>query len=175
MKKVFAFAIIFLSLIYFKSYCQILKNPVGPVFYAYATKNIDYPIGAIRGSVYGRIYATFEINPNGKVKNVNVVYPLIGKIISQKLGFETEIISGLSKIPNLRNANAGKYILPIAFVYRNIFYGDEIYPTNKISEDYLSKDYQLLEEIQVTARSDQYRSLRPFSGIPPMSRQIVEY
>jgi hypothetical protein len=175
MKKVIIFSLLLIGLIGNNTNAQIPRDIVGPVFYAYASKNIDYPVGAIRGSIYGRIYAAFDINSNGKIKNINVIYPLIGKTISKKLGFEAEIVSGLSKIPHLSNVIAGKYILPIAFVYRNMFYGDEIYPTNKISEDYLSKDYQLLEEIKVTARSDQYRSLRSFSGIPPMSRQIVEY
>ncbi|WP_435352632.1 hypothetical protein [Emticicia sp. SJ17W-69] len=175
MKKMLILTALFIGLGFSNVYCQMLKDPIGPVFYAYASKNIDYPIGAIRGSVYGRIYAAFEINPNGEIKNVNVVYPLVGKKISQKLGFEAEIVSGLSKIPNLTHVNAGKYILPIAFVYKNIYYGEENYPTNNVSEGFFSKDYQLLEEIKVTARSDQYRSLRPFSGIPPMSRQIVEY
>jgi hypothetical protein len=175
MKKVFAFAILFLCLIYTKSYSQTIKDPVGSIFYAYAAQKIEYPVGAIRGSIYGRIYASFELDSKGKVKNAQVIYPLINKNVSRDLGFETEIISGLSKIPSIQNANAGKYILPIAFVYKNMFYGDINYPTNRISEDYFSKDFQFLQEIQITARSDQFRSLRPYSNIPPMSRQIVEY
>ncbi len=91
------------------------------------------------------------------------------------MGFENEIVSGLSKIPKLNHVEAGKYILPIAFVYKNMYYGDVNYPTNRISEDYFSKDFKFLQEIQITARSDQYRSLRPYSNVPPMSRQIIEY
>lgn len=175
MKKTLILIALFIGLGYTKAYCQINKDPIGPVFYAYASQKIDYPVGAIRSSIYGRIYAAFEINESGEIKNINVVYPIISKKISQKLGFEAEIVSGLSKIPHLRNVPVGKYILPIAFVYKNMYYGDEIYPTNNVSEDYFSKEYQLLEEIKVTARSDQFRSLRPYSNIPPMSRQIVEY
>jgi hypothetical protein len=104
-----------------------------------------------------------------------VIYPLINKKVSHLLGFEAEIVSGLSKTPQLGNVSEGKYILPIAFVYKNIYYGEENYPTNRITEDYFSKEYQFLKEIQITARSDQYRMLRPYSSIPPMSRQIVEY
>lgn len=174
MKKSFAFAL-FLSLLYIKSYSQIIKDVIDPIFYKAAQKNIAYPIGAIRGSVYGRLYASFEVDNKGAVKNVNLIYPLVSKKISHLLGFEAEIVGGLSKTPHLNNVSEGKYILPIAFVYKNIYYGDENYPTNRISEEYFSKDFQFLQEIQITARSDQYRMLRPFSGIPPASRQIVEY
>ncbi|GAB2635027.1 hypothetical protein GCM10027035_30380 [Emticicia sediminis] len=175
MKKTFAFALLLLSLLYSKSYSQVIKDPIGPVFYAYASQNIGYPVGAIRGSIYGRVYASFEVNSTGKIKNVNVIYPLVSQKVSKSLGFENEIVSGLSKIPKLNHVEAGKYILPIAFVYKNMYYGDVNYPTNRISEDYFSKDFKFLQEIQITARSDQYRSLRPYSNVPPMSRQIVEY
>lgn len=176
MKKTFAFALLLLSLLYSsKSYSQVIKETIDPIFYKAAQKNIGYPIGAIRGSVYGRLYASFEVDNKGTVKNVNLIYPLVSKKISHLLGFEAEIVGGLSKTPHLNNVSEGKYILPIAFVYKNIYYGDENYPTNRISEDYFSKDFQFLKEIQITARSDQYRMLRPFSGIPPVSKQIVEY
>lgn len=157
------------------SYGQTIKETIDPLFYLAALKNISYPIGAIRGSVYGRIYASFEVDEKGKVKDVSLIYPLVGKKIANLLGFEAEIIGGLSKTPRLDNTSAGKYILPIAFIYKNIYYGEVNVPTNRISEEYTKKDYQFLKEIQITARSDQYRSLRPFSNIPPMSRQIVEY
>ncbi|GGD77718.1 hypothetical protein GCM10011514_47050 [Emticicia aquatilis] len=175
MKKSFAFASLFLSLLCIESYAQAIRETIDPIFYKAAQKNIGYPIGAIRGSVYGRLYASFEVDNKGAVKNVNLIYPLVSKKISHLLGFEAEIVGGLSKTPHLNNVSEGKYILPIAFVYKNIYYGDENYPTNRISEDYFSKDFQFLKEIQITARSDQYRMLRPFSGIPPASRQIVEY
>lgn len=175
MNKLFAFAFMFLSLLDVESYAQAIRETIDPIFYKAAQKNIGYPIGAIRGSVYGRLYASFEVDNKGEVKNVNLIYPLVSKKISHLLGFEAEIVGGLSKTPHLNNVSEGKYILPIAFVYKNIYYGDENYPTNRISEDYFSKDFQFLKEIQITARSDQYRMLRPFSGIPPASRQIVEY
>lgn len=175
MNKLFAFAFMFLSLLDVESYAQAIRETIDPIFYKAAQKNIGYPIGAIRGSVYGRLYASFEVDNKGEVKNVNLIYPLVSKKISHLLGFEAEIVGGLSKTPHLNNVSEGKYILPIAFVYKNIYYGDENYPTNRISEDYFSKEFQFLKEIQITARSDQYRMLRPFSGIPPMSRQIVEY
>ena len=175
MKKSFVFAFIFLSFLGVESYAQAIKETIDPIFYKAAQKNIGYPIGAIRGSVYGRLYASFEVDNKGAIKNVNLIYPLVSKKISHLLGFEAEIVGGLSKTPHLNNVSEGKYILPIAFVYKNIYYGDENYPTNRISEDYFSKDFQFLKEIQITARSDQYRMLRPFSGIPPASRQIVEY
>lgn len=175
MKKSFVFASAFLGLLYVESFAQAVKGSIDPIFYKAAQKNIGYPIGAIRGSVYGRLYASFEVDNKGAVKNVNLIYPLVSKKISHLLGFEAEIVGGLSKTPHLNNVSEGKYILPIAFVYKNVYYGDENYPTNRISEDYFSKDFQFLQEIQITARSDQYRMLRPFSGIPPASRQIVEY
>lgn len=175
MNKLFAFTFMFLSLLDVESYAQAIRETIDPIFYKAAQKNIGYPIGAIRGSIYGRLYASFEVDNKGAIKNVNLIYPLVSKKISHLLGFEAEIVGGLSKTPHLNNVSEGKYILPIAFVYKNIYYGDENYPTNRISEDYFSKDFQFLKEIQITARSDQYRMLRPFSGIPPASRQIVEY
>lgn len=175
MNKLFEFTFMFLSLLDVESYAQAIRETIDPIFYKAAQKNIGYPIGAIRGSVYGRLYASFEVDNKGAIKNVNLIYPLVSKKISHLLGFEAEIVGGLSKTPHLNNVSEGKYILPIAFVYKNIYYGDENYPTNRISEDYFSKDFQFLKEIQITARSDQYRMLRPFSGIPPASRQIVEY
>ncbi|MFY7912123.1 MAG: hypothetical protein ACOVO2_21340, partial [Emticicia sp.] len=174
MKKISILSILCISLS-LSTYSQAVKDPIGPVFYAYASQNISYPVGAIRGSIYGRVYASFEVNSTGKIKNVNVIYPLVSQKVSKSLGFENEIVSGLSKIPKLNHVEAGKYILPIAFVYKNMYYGDVNYPTNRISEDYFSKDFKFLQEIQITARSDQFRSLRPFSNIPPMSRQIVDY
>jgi hypothetical protein len=174
MKKAFALSSLFLSLIYTKLYSQAIKEAIDPIFYKAAQRNIGYPIGAIRGSIYGRLYASFEVDNKGAIKNISLIYPLVSKKISHLLGFEAEIVGGLSKTPQLNNVSEGKYILPIAFVYKNIYYGEENYPTNRISENYFSKEYQFLKEIQITARSDQYRMLRPFSGIPPMSRQIVE-
>lgn len=174
MKKVFTLSVLYISLSLIT--CgQILKDPIDPIFYKAAQKNIGYPIGAIRGSIYGRLYASFEVDNKGAIKNINLIYPLVSKKIGHLLGFEAEIVGGLSKTPHLNNVSEGKYILPIAFVYKNVYYGDENYPTNRISEDYFSKDFTFLKEIQITARSDQYRMLRPFSGIPPTSKQIVEY
>ena len=175
MKKVFTLSILYISLSLITVCGQILKDPIDPIFYKAAQKNIGYPIGAIRGSIYGRLYASFEVDNKGAVKNISLIYPLVSKKISHLLGFEAEIVGGLSKTPHLNNVSEGKYILPIAFVYKNVYYGDENYPTNRISEDYFSKDFTFLKEIQITARSDQYRMLRPFSGIPPTSKQIVEY
>lgn len=175
MKKIFTVAVLCIGLSLNFVYGQTIKESIDPIFYKAAQKNIGYPIGAIRGSIYGRLYASFEVDNKGIVKNISLIYPLVSKKISHLLGFEAEIVDGLSKTPHLNNVSEGRYILPIAFVYKNIYYGDENYPTNRISEDYFSKDYQFLKEIQITARSDQYRMLRPFSGIPPASKQIVEY
>ncbi len=175
MKKVFTLSILYISLSLITVCGQTIKEFIDPIFYKAAQKNIGYPIGAIRGSIYGRLYASFEVDNKGAVKNISLIYPLVSKKISHLLGFESEIVGGLSKTPHLNNVSKGKYILPIAFVYKNVYYGDENYPTNRISEDYFSKDFTFLKEIQITARSDQYRMLRPFSGIPPTSKQIVEY
>lgn len=175
MKRVFTLVLLWSFLYSSVSLGQLIKESIDPIFYLAALKNINYPIGAIRGSVYGRIYVSFEVDSKGKVKDISLIYPLVSKKISHLLGFEAEIISGLSKTPRLENTSVGKYILPIAFIYKNIYYGEDNVPTNRISEDYTKKDYQFLKEIQITARSDQYRSLRPYSNIPPMSRQIVDY
>lgn len=147
-----------------------------PVFYVLAANNIQYPVGAIRNSIYGRIFTSFEIDSAGIVRNVNVIYPLMDKKAGKILGFEAEIKAGLSKMPRLRTKDQGKYILPIAFAYTNVYHSTSTdYPTNRIPQEALPEGHQLLNEVQVTARSDRYRSLRNFSNIPPPSRQIVDF
>ncbi len=93
-----------------------------PVFYVSAANNIQYPVGAIRNSIYGRIFASFEIDSAGTVRNVNVIYPLMDKKAGKILGFEEEIKAGLSKMPRLRTKDQGKYILPVAFAYTNVYH-----------------------------------------------------
>lgn len=146
-----------------------------PVFYVLAANNIQYPVGAIRNSIYGRIFTSLEIDSEGTVRNVHVIYPLMDKKSGKLLGFEEEIKAGLSKMPRLRIKNQGKYILPVSFVYTNVYHNTTDYPTNRIPQEVMPKDYLLLKEVQITARSDRYRSLRNFSNIPPPSRQIVDF
>ncbi|MFN8357262.1 MAG: hypothetical protein U0Y10_22590 [Spirosomataceae bacterium] len=146
-----------------------------PVFYGAAAQNIIYPIGAIQNSVYGRYYATFEVDTTGKVKNIKVIYPIINQKISKRLGFEYEIIQGLKKTPHLRDSDAGRYILPIAFVYTNYNDGGQpTYPTNLLPSGYTPRDAQMLKEVQIFAKSNQYRTVRPYSNVAPPSRQVVD-
>ncbi len=46
-----------------------------PVFFELAKKNIDYPSTAILSSMYGRVFAKFNVNSNGKIENIEVFYP----------------------------------------------------------------------------------------------------
>ncbi|AXE20624.1 hypothetical protein DR864_24240 [Runella rosea] len=175
MKKILVFSLLLVSTMLYKAFSQGLATLNDPIIAASASNNIRYPIGAIRNSVYGRIYASFDIDSAGYVRNINVIYPIMNKKSMGILGFEHEIKTGLSKTPRLRNRNQGKYILPIAFVYNNIYYNSNDYPTNKLPKEYYSREYQILNEVQITARSDQHRSIRQYSNIPPPSRQIVDY
>lgn len=175
MKKILVLSLLLIPTMLHKVFSQGLATLNDPIIAAAASNNIHYPIGAIRNSVYGRIYASFDIDSAGYIRNVNVVYPVMNKKTMGILGFEHEIKAGLSKTPRLRNRNQGKYILPIAFVYTNVYYNSNNYPTNTLPEEYYSKEYQVLNEVQITARSDQYRSIRQYSNIPPPSRQIVDF
>lgn len=175
MKKTLVLSLLLISTMLNEAFSQGLATLNDPIISAAASNNIHYPIGAIRNSVYGRIYASFEIDSAGYVRNVNVIYPIMNPKTMGILGFEHEIKAGLAKTPRLRNRNQGKYILPIAFVYTNVYYSSNDYPTNKLPQEYYSREYQILNEVQITARSDQYRSIRQYSNIPPPSRQIVDF
>lgn len=147
-----------------------------PVFYVSAANNIQYPVGAIQNSIYGRIFASLEIDSVGTVRNVHIIHPLMDKKTRKLLGFEEEIKAGLSKMPRLRTKNQGKYILPVAFAYTNVYHSSSTdYPTNRIPQEVMPEGHLLMKEVQITARSDRYRSLRNFSNIPPPSRQIVDF
>ncbi|MFN8348554.1 MAG: hypothetical protein U0X91_26365 [Spirosomataceae bacterium] len=175
MKKGLLLSLLLIAMMEFKAFSQGLATLNDPIISAAASTNIHYPVGAIRNSVYGRFYASFDIDSLGYIRNIKVIYPIVNKRITRLLGFEHEIKAGLSKTPRLRNRNQGKYILPIAFAYTNVQYNINHYPTNMLPEEYYSNEYQVLNEVQITARSDQYRSIRQYSNIPPPGRQIVDF
>lgn len=144
-----------------------------PLFKATLIRHIHYPVTAVRGSVYGRFYVKFFINSTGSMQNITVLYPKISPKYAKSLGFEYEIINGFHHVPQLSPRYEGSYILPIAFVYTN--YSEDskpLVPTNTLPETYLD-DSLILNEIRVDGSSNMYRTIRPFSGVAPASRQMV--
>ncbi|GAB2545073.1 hypothetical protein [Spirosoma aerophilum] len=144
-----------------------------PVFTATITEHLNYPVTAIRGSVYGRFYVKFSIDSTGSIRNIAVLYPQISPKYAKMLGFEYELINSLKHVPQLTPRYKGSYILPVAFVYINYSESSKpLVPTNTLPDQYLDNSL-VLNEIRVLGHSDMYRSLRPLSGKAPASRQVV--
>ena len=144
-----------------------------PIFSATVAQHVRYPVTAVRGSIYGRFYAKFSIDSVGRIQNITVLHPKINPKYNQRLGFEYEIINGLKQLPQMTPRYRGSYILPIAFVYIN--YSEDSrprVPTNTLPEKYLDNSL-IMNEVKIVGRSNMYRTVRPFSGIAPASRQVV--
>ena len=144
-----------------------------PVFTTTLARHIQYPVTAVRGSVYGRFYVKFSIDSIGSLQNIAVLYPKINHRQAQKLGFEREILNGLKQLPQLSPHYKGNYILPIAFVYTNYNEANRpLLPTNLLPEKYLNDGF-LLKEVLIVGHSHMYRNVRTESEIAPVSRQVV--
>lgn len=102
---------------------------------------IQYPALAWREGIYGRVYAGFEINPQGQITNVTILSPDNGGF-----GFEQEVKQALKRLPILKPDFAGTYALPIAFVFASQAGTQEpvnILPTERLGERIV------LEEIKI--------------------------
>ena len=127
------------------------------VFFELAKKNIDYPRTAILSSMYGRIYAQFSVNRNGKIGDIQVFYPKMTPSFENNVGFGASIRKGLKKLPLLGLGYEGNYILPIAFVFTN--YGESpqpLQPTNILPEFIETNNMTILTEIKVYGNSRRY-------------------
>lgn len=99
-----------------EGYCQpgnlALNND--PVFHKVLSRRVSYPIEAIRSATSGRIYAGFEIDAMGHIQHINIL-----SADQSGVGFENEIRTALKRMPPLNPRYAGRYVLPVAFVFTN--------------------------------------------------------
>ncbi|GAB3893072.1 hypothetical protein [Spirosoma agri] len=85
-----------------------------PLFIQSLQDKIIYPNWAGSQGVYGRVYAGFDIDSLGKVKNVALLSPN-----NAGFGLAQGVLKALDKLPVLDPAYKGTYVLPVAFTYTN--------------------------------------------------------
>lgn len=158
MKKIITSTVIFLIISF---HCNAQKSlNENPLFFKLAERNVNYPINAIRRSLYGRIYTKFEVDKIGKIKNIDAIYPEITPEYEKAIGFMKEIKSGLSKIPLLGLGYEGEYILPIAFIFTNHREDPETaYPKNRLPNGFDIENRIFLHELKITAKSGEFPSI----------------
>ncbi len=138
-----------------------------PVFANVLARRIMYPPAGRTYSVYGRFYASFDVDEQGRVQNIQILSP-----INDRYGFEQAVRAGLRKLPHLSVKYAGQYALPVAFVYTNYNESPNPHrPTNTVSASALG-GRTVLKEITVAAES--YSDTRRLVQVPP-SRQVGPY
>ncbi len=178
MNKILSNCSFLLLLMVNTSFAQVNYDINELVFNAEISKKIHYPIGMVRGSIYGRVFVSFEVNEEGKFENIKVVHPIFNELISQRAGFEYEILDGFKKMKKLSSKNQGLYILPVSFIYTNIFYGNISYPTNTFPLALFEEKYtnfKVLNDVEIFGNSDQFPNLRQADNVPPQNRQIVAF
>ena len=127
------------------------------VFFELAKKSIDYPRTAILSSMYGRIFAQFSVNRNGKIGDIQVFYPKMTPSFENSVGFGASIRKGLKRLPLLGLGYEGTYILPIAFVFTNFSESSEpLLPTNTLPDFIKTNNMTILTEIKVFGKSNRY-------------------
>jgi len=123
-----------------------LPLSTNPLFSRVLHGKILYPEYARSQGIYGRVYAGFEIDQQGNVKNIAILSPDNG-------GFRFDIVvkSALEKLPKLDPTLQGKYALPVAFTYTNTKQttGPHV-PVNYLSPDRL-EGRTVLEEFVVSS------------------------
>lgn len=147
------------------------------VFFELAKKNIDYPRTAILSSLYGRIYAKFNVTEKGKIENIEVFYPKMTPQFENSVQFGANIKKGLNKLPLLGLGFEGTYILPIAFVFTNFSESPQVhYPTNNLPDFIETNNMTILTEIKVFGKSNRYTKPDFKSGFEtaPPSQQIAK-
>ncbi|MVM29944.1 hypothetical protein GO755_07865 [Spirosoma sp. HMF4905] len=141
-----------------------------PVFTQVASHRIHYPVNPASRAIYGRFYAGFDIDPQGHIRNISVLYPKMSTQMRKLYGFDYEIQTGLKHMPALKPSLAGSYVLPIAFCFTHYGEGaNPIVPTNVLPHGYQIGDRILLSEVKVFASSPSNSAA--LNRFPP-SRQI---
>lgn len=97
-------------------------------------QKITYPSYAQSQGIYGRVYAGFDIDNQGNIKNVTILSP-------ENAGFRFDILvrNTLEKMPPVNPDLRGTYVLPVAFILTNTKESSEPHiPVNQLSDDRLS-------------------------------------
>lgn len=124
------------------------KNPLHlskeEVFKQILRNKITYPVWAGNQGIYGRVYAGFDVDSLGLIKNVSILSPdNIG------FGFIAEVKRALETLPNVDPNFCGTYALPIAFTLTNSKENSGPHaPTNHLADNRL-QHRTMLEEVIV--------------------------
>jgi hypothetical protein len=115
-----------------------------PLFTETIHQEIRYPDMAWTQAIYGRVYAGFDIDAQGKINTIVMLSPAnIG------MGFIEAVRNGLLKLPAQNPAFAGTYVLPVAFTYTNQTEKGQVHaPINRLPNDRFA-GRTLLEEFTV--------------------------
>ncbi len=178
MKKSFQYFYPLIVTILISTNCIAQKDLDRNLFFSeLAKKSIDYPRKATLSRMYGRIFAKFSVNRNGKIEDIQVFYPKMAPSFESTVGFGASIKKGLGKLPLLGIGYEGTYILPIAFVFTN--YGESpqpLQPTNVLPEFIETNNMTILTEIKVHGNSRRYAIPDFKNGFEPIrpSQQIAQ-
>lgn len=105
---------------------------------------ITYPAWVGNQGIYSRVYAGFEIDPQGMVRNITILSPK-----NAGFGFAQEVQKALEKMPNLAPTYQGSYVLPVAFTYTNKKEQSGTHePINRLPEERM-KGRVLLDELTI--------------------------
>ncbi len=111
-----------------------LRNlPKDEAFKAMFRNRITYPAGAGYQGIYGRVYAGFDVDSLGKVRNVVILSP-----DNVGFGFIEAVKKMLERLSDVNPTFRGHYALPIAFTYTNS--NDKTgthWPLNRLADNYL--------------------------------------
>ncbi len=105
---------------------------------------ITYPAWVGKQGIYGRVYAGFDIDTLGSIRNVVILSP-----DNVGFGFVQEVRKALETLSAVNPSFSGRYALPIAFTYANSKEkaGAHI-PINRLPDDRLD-GRTLLQEVVV--------------------------
>lgn len=113
-------------------------------FNHFLQQQITYPTYAKSQGVYGRVYAEFTVDAEGKIEHPAILSPTNGGF-----RFDIMVLEALKKMPAVNPIHQGKYVLPVAFTYTNTKIADEPnVPVNRLAEDRLAGKI-LLDELVV--------------------------
>jgi hypothetical protein len=118
---------------------------IDPVFTKALHDNLTYPTYAQNQAIYGRVYAAFDINEQGLIKNIAILSPE-----NASFRFDLIVKKALQKLLPVESSLKGKYILPVAFTFTNTKEGESYVPANRLPEERLI-GRQVLEEYIVPA------------------------
>ncbi|GAB3957096.1 hypothetical protein GCM10028805_48870 [Spirosoma harenae] len=122
---------------------RVESQTTTPLFTQLLHDKISYPGDAWTKGIYSRVYAGFDIDPQGNMKNIVILSPE-----NVGLGFIESVKNGLEKIPALDPTLSGKYAIPIAFTYTNTKESTETHtPINRLPENRLDGRTMLDEVI----------------------------